>query len=112
METGETPHEAVTREPREETGLVLPGLRSLTTVHQGNGRADIRVFAASWHGAAARIRTTSTCRPPPLPLAGHSQRAVCSSCAAWRRPCSAGPGWAVTAMVAARPSSVAAESVA
>ncbi|MFI2242497.1 NUDIX domain-containing protein [Streptomyces chrestomyceticus] len=58
LEDGETPSEAITRELREEAGLVLPDLRPLATVHQGNGRADIEVFAASWDGDAARIQVT------------------------------------------------------
>ncbi len=43
---------------------------------------------------------------------GHPQRAVSSRCSMSWRPCLAGPGSAVAAMVAARPSSVAAEYVA
>ncbi|MFH8591220.1 NUDIX domain-containing protein [Streptomyces rimosus] len=58
LEAGETPHEAITRELHEEAGLVLPDLRPLATVQQGNGRADIEVFTASWNGDAARIQVT------------------------------------------------------
>ncbi|KOG59569.1 hypothetical protein ADK38_42615, partial [Streptomyces varsoviensis] len=58
VESGETPYEAITRELHEEAGLVLPDLRSLATLQQGNGRADIEVFTASWDGDAAGIPVT------------------------------------------------------
>ncbi|MGW7358386.1 NUDIX hydrolase [Streptomyces sp. NPDC054802] len=60
-EPGESPDEAVAREIREETGLVIPGLtRFTTTLAHGPDMAEghIQVYAGRWDGDADSLPVT------------------------------------------------------